>query len=746
MRTIQVLGTALLAVAMICTAIPQALAKSPSSPAKDVPAAAATGPWLDASLPPDERASLLERQLTQDERLQLVHGIWAIPYKITLPPGAMLTAGYVPGIPRLGVPALQQTDASLGVGNPLGARPDEGSTPLPSGLATAATFNPKLAYDGGAMIGQEAWRKGFNVLLAGGVNLARDPRNGRNFEYFGEDPLLAGTLAGEAIRGIQAQNVVSTVKHFVLNGQETNRHWVNAKIGEAALRESDLLAFELAIEGGHPGSVMCAYNLVNGHYACDNDRLLNGVLKGDWRYPGWVMSDWGAVHDVDYALHGLDQQMGEQIDDEVYLGDPLKKAIESGAIPQSRLSDMVHRILRSMFAAGLFDRPAVKTPIDYKANALVAQRVAEEGIVLLKNEASLLPLAKTVKRIAVIGGHADAGVLSGYGSSQVMPAGGPGAVVAVGGDGLLAKYAKQIFDPSAPLQAIRAKAADSEVRFDDGRYLSSAVKLAKWAEVAVVFANQWMTEGADAADLTLPEGVDALVKAVVSANPRTIVVLQTGGPVAMPWLGKAGAVLEAWYPGARGGEAIANVLFGEVNPSGHLPMTFPKNIGQNPRPVIPGIDLPEKVQFDVNYTEGADVGYRWFAKKHLKPLFPFGFGLSYTSFKFANLSVTGGKTLTAGFDVTNTGKRGGKVAPQVYLTAKAGKPALRLIGFSKVSLEPGQTQHVTVTADPRLLADFDAGAHSWRIDAGDYAIAVGASAASLTLTGSTAMKYTNLKP
>lgn len=710
-----------------------------------VPAIAAdTAPWMNASLSPDERARLVEQQMTQAERLQLVHGIWSIPYKVTLPPDAQITAGYVGGIPRLGVPSLLQTDASLGVGNPLGIRQGEGSTPLPSGLATAATFNPQLAYDGGAMIGQEAWRKGFNVLLAGGVNLARDPRGGRNFEFLGEDPLLAGTMAGSAIRGIQDQHVISTVKHFVLNDQETNRHSVNAKIDEPALRESDLLAFQLAIEAGKPGSVMCGYNLVNDHYACSNDRMLNGVLKGDWKYPGWVMSDWGAVHGVEDALNGLDQQMGEQIDAQVYLGDPLKKAIEEGKAPAARLSDMARRILRSMFAVGLFEKPPVKSDIDYAANAKVSQRVAEEGIVLLKNSDGLLPLAKTVKRIAVIGGHADAGVLSGSGSSQVYAVGGSAVVIPMGGDGPLARFNNQIFHPSSPLNAIRAKATGAEVRFYDGRYATAAAHVAKWADVVVVFANQWMAESTDASELNLPEGVDAVVAAVVAANPKSIVVLQTGGPVEMPWLKKAGAVLEAWYPGARGGEAIANVLYGDVNPSGRLPMTFPISATDNPRPEIPGFDLPENVLFDVNYTEGADVGYRWFAKNKRKPLFPFGFGLSYTSFKYANLAVTGGDTIKVAFDVTNTGSRAGKDAPQLYLVGKQGKPVLRLLGFSKVALDPGQTRRVELKADPRLLAQFDGS--NWRIDAGTYSIAVGASSSDRALVGNAAIEGSRLQP
>jgi beta-glucosidase len=458
------------------------------------------------------------------------------------------------------------------------------------------------------------------------------------------------------------------------------------------------------------------------------------------------MSDWGAVHGVEDALNGLDQQMGEQIDAQVFLGAPLKKAIDEGKVPAARLSDMAHRILRSMFAVGLFEKPPVKSDIDYAANAQVSQRVAEEGIVLLKNGDGLLPLAKDVKRIAVIGGHADMGVLSGAGSSQVFPVGGAAAVIPMGGDGPLARFNNQLFHPSSPLQAIRAKAAGAEVRFYDGRYAPSAARMAKWADVVVVFANQWMAEGSDAGDIGLPEGTDAIVEAVVAANPRSIVVLQTGGPVQMPWLKKAGAVVEAWYPGARGGVAIANVLFGEVNPSGRLPMTFPMHANDNPRPEIPGFDLPEKVQFDVNYTEGADVGYRWFAKNKRKPLFPFGYGLSYTSFRYANLAVSGGDTVKVAFDVTNTGGRAGKDAPQFYLVGKQGNPVLRLLGFTKVELEPGQTRRVELTADPRLLAQFDPETSDWRLDAGSYRIAVGSSAEDRALTADAQLAGRRMRP
>ena len=708
----------------------------------------AAQPWMNTKLSPDERAALLEKELTLDERIGLVHGPMSMPiFGIKKPEGAIGSAGYIPGIPRLGVPAVNESDASLGVTNPLNVRPGDGATALPSGLSLAATFNTKLAYEGGAVVGREARAKGFNVQLAGGVNLARDPRNGRNFEYVGEDPWLAGNLAGAAIKGIEDQGVVSTVKHFALNGQETSRHFANSIIDEAAHRESDLLAFEIAIEKGQPGSVMCAYNLVNGDYSCGNNHLLNEVLKRDWGYKGWVMSDWGAVHATDYILKGLDQQSGEQLDAKIWFGEPLKAAVEKGEVPAARLADASRRILRSMFAAGLFDKPvAAGGTIDYDANAQVARAAAAEGVVLLKNRDGLLPLAATAKTIAVIGGHADAGVLSGGGSSQVVPPGGAKRVVPMGGEGMMGPFRSEYFNGSSPLAAIRKAAPGAKVAFDDGRYISAAVAAAKKADVVVVFGNQWMGEGEDAPDLSLPNSQDALIAAVTAANPNTIVVLQTGGPVSMPWLDQAGAVVEAWYSGARGGDAIADVLFGAINPSGRLPVTFPAAIEQYPRVQQPGLGLPEKTQFQVVYSEGADVGYRRFATSGQKPLFPFGYGLSYTTFAYANLKVTGGETLAVGFDVTNTGQRAGKDAPQVYLTGAAGKTLQRLIGFDKVELTPGETRHVTLTADPRLLGGFDVKANRWSLAGGDYQVAVGASSADLTLKGAAKVKARTLKP
>lgn len=712
-----------------------------------IAADAAPQPWMNPKLSPDERARLLDKELTLDERISLVHGPMALPiFAPKLPPGAIGSAGFIPGVERLGIPALQESDASLGVANPINVRPGDGATPLPSGLAVAATFDPEVAYAGGAMIGHEAWSKGLNVLLGGGVDLVRDPRNGRNFEYYSEDPLLSGVMAGEAIRGTQDQHVVSTTKHFALNDQETGRMVVSANIAEAAGRESDYLAFEIAIERGHPGSVMCSYNRIDAVYACENDAILNKLLKGDWAYPGWVMSDWGAVHSVRAAVGGLDQESGEQLDKQVYFGAPLKAAVEKGDIPAARLSDMTRRILRSMFAEGLFDQPATKTPIDYAADAAVAKRAAQEGIVLLVNRAGLLPLAKTAKSILIVGGHADAGVLSGGGSSQVIPVGGPARSVPLGGVGFADLNGTMVFDRSSPMAAIRGKARGAEVRFVDGRYPKAAADAAKAADIAIVFANQWMTEGADAPDMSLPSGQDEVIAAVAKANPHTIVVLQTGGAVRMPWADQVGAVVEAWYPGAKGGEAIADVLFGDVDASGRLPVSFPVSEAQLPRPEIPGMGLPDTTPFDVNYTEGAAVGYRWYAAQGIKPLFPFGYGLSYTRFDYGGLKVEGGQTLTVSFDVKNTGVRAGSDSPQVYLTDAHGQARLRLIGFSRVALQPGETRRVTVTADPRLLADFDAAAHQWKLGAGAYRIAVGASSAEFNLTGEAKVAARSMRP
>ncbi|WP_409267126.1 glycoside hydrolase family 3 C-terminal domain-containing protein [Massilia sp. BHUDP2] len=689
---------------------------TPGAFAAPEPAEPAQKPWLDASLDADQRARLAVQAMTQQEKLRWVFGYFGHDFgKSKKHPEALpQSAGYIPGTPRLGLPALFETDAGQGVASQSGPNVRE-RTALPSGLSTASTWDPKVAYAGGAMIGSEARASGFNVMLAGGVNLQREPRNGRNFEYAGEDPLLAGTMIGQAIKGVESNRIISTLKHFVLNDQETGRNELDARIDKAALRMSDLLAMELALEQSDAGSVMCAYNRLNGPYTCEHPWLLTEVLKRDWGFKGYVMSDWGATHStVAAANSGLDQQSGQEFDKSPYFGGALQEAVKTGAVPQKRLDDMVTRIVRTMFAKGVVDNPLKPgAAIDFAANGAVSRQTAEEGMVLLKNEGRILPLAKTVRTIAVIGGHADAGVLSGGGSSQVYPVGG----IAVKGLLPATWPGPVVYYPSSPLRAIQAQAPNAKVVFDDGRDPARAARVAAGADVALVFANQWIGEANDAQTLALPDGQEELIASVAGANGRTVVVLQTGGPVTMPWLARVPAVLEAWYPGTSGGEAIANVLFGAVNPSGHLPATFPQSEQQLPRPKLDGDPKNPELQFAVDYHEGAAVGYKWFDLKGHKPLFPFGHGLSYTTFAYSGLSgqVKDGR-LHVRFKVTNTGNVAGKDVPQVYASPLATKweAPKRLAAWSKVALQPGETKEVEVAVEPRLLAMFDEKSRTWR--------------------------------
>jgi beta-glucosidase len=686
-------------------------------PDASTPPAPLLKPWLDAGYSADERAAMALKEMTQDEKLQYVSGYFGadLPSKGTTrnPAAIPASAGYVPGVPRLDLPALFETDAGIGVASQPTPTPRE-RTALPSGLAVAASWDPALAYGAGAMIGSEARASGFNVMLAGGVNLARDPRNGRNFEYAGEDPLLAGVIVGQSVKGIQSNDIISTLKHYAFNDQESGRMQLDARIDNVVARMSDLLAMQIVLEQGDPGAVMCAYNKVNAVYACENAWLLNEVLKQDWAYPGFVMSDWGAVHStVAAANNGLDQESGREFDSQVYFGTPLKAAVAAGSVSQARLDDMVRRILRSMFAKGLVDHPVAQGgAIDFAAHNLVSRGAAEAGMVLLKNAGQALPLPTALKTIAVIGGHADVGVLSGSGSSQVYPVGGAGFRINSPWPGPV------IYDPSSPLKAIQALAPGAQVVFDDGTDATRAATLAASADAVVVFATQWVGEDHDAASLALDGNQDALIGAVARANARTVVVLETGGPVTMPWLGSAAAVLQAWYPGTSGGDAIARVLFGVVNPSGRLPITYPVSEAQLPRPVLSNGPV-------VDYQEGAAVGYKWFDAQGLTPLFPFGYGLSYTRFGYSALAAQwkDGK-LQVSFTVTNNGAVSGQDVPQLYVsppTAQWEAPK-RLAGWSKLELAPGASGQLTLTLEPRTLALFDGASKTWRVAAGTYRV------------------------
>jgi len=707
---------------MLCTSLGTALVAAPLA------AHAQDRPWLNPQLDPDTRADMVVKAMTQDEKLQMVLGYFSTvaPWMhFDLPKGALPdAAGFVPGIDRLGIPPQWETDAGVGVATQRSPTPRL-RTSLPSGMATAATWNTDLAFQGGQMIGHEARFSGFNVMLAGGVNLARDPRNGRNFEYAGEDPYLAGVIAGNEIAGIQSNHIISTVKHYALNDQSTSQSELDSQIADDAARTSDLLAFQFAVETGDPGSVMCSYNIVHGDYACENKWLLTDVLKTDWGYKGYVMTDWGATHSTAKAANaGLDQQSGWPFGETKWFGQPLKDAVASGAVPQSRLDDMARRVVRSMFAYGLVDDPVAgdqATKLDYTVDNAVSQADAEEAIVLLKND-GVLPLAKTAKSIAIIGGHADVGVLSGGGSSQVYPIGG----MAVPNEGPDVFPGPMVYDPSSPMNGIQARTSAS-VSYADGKDLAAAAALAARSDIAVVFATQWSAEAMDQKDLTLPANQDALIAAIAKANPKTVVVLETGDPVTMPWLNDVGAVVEAWFPGTGGGEAIARVLTGEVNPSGHLPITFPASLDQLPRPVLDGGPDNTK-RYTVNYDiEGAAVGYKWFDKKGLKPLFPFGYGLSYTTFNLANLhpvDVTR-DGLIVGFDMTNTGAVAGKGVGQVYVSGNGWEAPKRLGSFAKLDLKPGETKSAQVTIDPRLLATYDSASKTWTIAEGTYTLLLG---------------------
>ncbi len=690
----------------------------------------------------DARAREVESKLTDDERFALLVSVMGtndmVPVQDErIPDGTPMSAGYVPGVPRLGIPALRMSDASLGVTNP-GYRAGDTATALPAALALAASFNPELARASGAMLGREARSRGLNVLLAGGINLARDPRNGRNFEYLSEDPLLSAVLAAESINGIQGEGVISTIKHFSLNCNETNRHWLDAIVDPAAHRESDLLAFEMAIERAQPGSVMTGYNKINGEYAGGNGTLLQDVLKGAWGYPGWVMSDWGATPSWEFALAGLDQESGLQIDvlmwgAEAFTG-PLQDAYAAGELPKARLSEMVRRILRSMYAVGV-DAWGPAPEVDMAAHHDIALDTARQGIVLLKND-GVLPLAAPA-RIAVIGGHAQVGVPTGCGSSAVVPPGGYAEVIKIGGPGIMGASRNLFLLPSSPVAELAKLLPDAQIEFDPGMTPAEAGLAVRTADLAIVFAIRVEGEGFDSADLSLPWGQDAVIEAVAAANPNTVVVLETGNPVAMPWHDDVRAVVQAWYPGQAGGQAIAEVLTGAVNPSGRLPITFPADLGQTPRPELPGLGTPWGTPTTIDYDEGAEVGYRWFAKTGATPRHPFGHGLSYTSFDYADLQVSGGDTVTATLTVTNTGERPGADVPQLYLTEAAGKSRTRLLGFARVELQPGESGQVTITADPRLLARFDDGAGRWRISEGMHRIALGKSAGSAVLAAET---------
>jgi len=725
-------------VALICALTATCCAQAPAGSAGD----------------PDARARQTLQQMTLDEKIGLIAGVG-----IGMPLGSAKQISYVGrgvgfavGAPRLGIPTLAENDAGLGVANQGGViRPNDFGTALPSGPNMASTWDPELIEQAGAMMGSEQRAKGMNVQLAGADNLIREPRGGRTFEYMSEDPLLGGTLTGHIIRGVQSNYIVSTLKHYALNDQETDRGGLSVNMDEEAMRESDLLSFEIALEIGNPGSVMCAYNRINGVYACENSFLLNDVLRRDWHYKGWVMSDWGAVHSVSIRA-GLDQESGQRSPANAYFGPKLRDALKAGTVTVDDINGSVLRILRTMYSLGLVDH-LITAPqkIDFDADGKVAQDIAERGIVLLKNDKNMLPIAKSTRRILLIGGHSDVGVLAGAGSSQVNPAGGPALSLPIPGQPI---YHKRMYMPSSPLKSLRELLPDATISYDDGTDPARAAAAAGNADIVLVFVEQFSQEGRDVT-LTLPDDQDKLVSAVATANPYTAVILETSGPVMMPWLDNVSAVLTSWYPGQRGGLAIARILTGAVNPSGRLPITFPRDINQLPNPVLPGSaqganasgNTPAAavfdLKFDVTYPEGADAGYRWYDRKKITPLFAFGYGLSYTQFAYSGLAIKGGSDLTVSFQIKNVGAIAGAEVAQVYVPVNGVR---HLVGWSRVNLNPGETKAVTVVADPRLLAKFDVKRDCWQIAGGGYSVEVSAAVNEPRLTGKTHLKARILEP
>jgi beta-glucosidase len=662
-------------------------------------------PWMRRSLTPEQRADLLLLAMTLDEKVTMVHGVDPRPIEGYV--------GYVPGNNRLGIPALRLADGRAGVGN--GAKD---VTLLPAPIAATASWDSNLLHSFGEVLGNEEWRKGTNVSLAPSSDVVRVPEWGRTFESYGEDPYFNSQMAIAEIQGIQSQGPIANANMYLTMNQENNRFKEDSIVDRRTLQEIYLPPFEAAIEEGQVGTVMCAYVKTNGSYSCENPYLLATLLRKQLDFQGWVMSDWDATHStVASANAGLDQEMpGAK-----YYGAPLNAAIANGQVSTATLDEHVRRILATMFRFGLFDKPQTGTWDSYvrtPEHAAFSLKVAEQGTVLLKNAERLLPLAES-ESIAVIGAA---------GEENPKASGG-------GSSGMIAPYV------ITPVDGIRKRLAGrAQVAYADGSDRAKAAEVAKAAKVAIVFVNTDDSEGRDRPNLELPNHQDELVEAVAAANPNTIVVLNTGGPVLMPWIDKIGGLIEAWYPGQEDGNAIAAILYGDVNPSGKLPLTFPRTADEIPTNTAaqwPGVNGSS------TYSEKLDVGYRWYDAHQVRPLFPFGFGLSYATFKLSDLRITpvairgvgANQNVQVDLQVKNTGKRDGAEVIQVYVEQpeKNGEPPRQLRAFTKVNLQAGQSQSVRLNLSPRSFSIYDPDLHGWKTPRGKYKILVGTSSRDLPL-------------
>jgi beta-glucosidase len=631
--------------------------------------------------------------------------------------------GNTMAIPSLCIPSLRSSDGPAGVADSL-----TGVTQLPAPVSAASTWNPSTVRTYGKVIGSEVAGKGINVSMGPTINIVRDPRWGRAYESYGEDPYLSGQIAAADIEGIQSQGPIAMVKHFAVYNQETYRDTPadDVIVSDRVVHELYLPAFQAAIQQGHAGAVMCSYSTINGTYACQDPYLAN-VLYAQWHFTGYVQSDFLATHSTVASANAGLEDMEAPVP--YFFAAPLIQAVEDGKVARERLEQMAARILTTMFAFGLFnrsDKGSLSAVVTSTAHAGVARAVADEGTVLLKNSGRALPLATSVPSIAVIGDDAGTdAITSGGGSAQVTapyvvtPYQGITAAV---GSGTTVSYS-QGYSPTEPN--------------GDATLQAQAVAAAQSASVAVVFAGLGEQEGSDLTSIDLSPAENQLISAVAQANPHTIVVLNTGSAVTMPWLSSVEAVAEAWYPGQEDGNSIADILFGKVDPSGKLPVSFPVSLADVPAATAaqwPGVDGK------VHYSEGLLVGYRWYDAKKIAPLFPFGFGLSYTSFSFSDLRMSSsalkqGASTTASVDVKNTGSVTGAETVQAYVgdPSSAGEPPEQLKGFHKITLKPGQTAEVSIPLGPQSFSIWNSSTKAWVEKPGQYRIMLGDSSAKLPL-------------
>ncbi|ANF33456.1 glycosyl hydrolase [Leifsonia xyli] len=694
-------------------------------------------PWMDTTKSPQKRAQLLLAASTLDQKLR-----WLDEQAANNPTQTTFNGVTYPAQ----VPCTPKVVYSDGPDYVRGA---SGVTIFPAQLSLASSFDADLAYAKGKAQGDEAFRSGLNGLLSPQITSARTVLDGRITDSFGEDSLLSGDLAAAQTSGIQTGNpeepVMSVLKHYIANEQELDRQTSSSNLDGRTLREVYDLAFQIAVQKSDPAGVMCSYNQVNGVYACENT-ILNNLLKaGGW--DGYVVSDFGSVHSTAPSLNaGLDQELNRPI---YYTPANIRAAIDNGSTSIAQVDAAASRVVMSYIRTGLFDHPLPTTPSTSASNAAnrsVAERIAERGAVLLQNTDSVLPLTKKTKTIAIIGPTASKTPTNGVSAATVCAIHNFGPATACP-------------NVVAPLDAIteRAAKAGATVTFDSGSDPAAAAAAAAKADVAIVFGYDVQGEGADRTSLSLDGNGDALIATVAAANPNTVAVLETGSATDMPWLSSVKGVIQAWYPGEQGGTALARLIYGDANFSGKLPITFPKSLAETPTNTpaqYPGLvngqvarPAGDKSIRQVQYSEGLAIGYKWYQSNGVEPLFPFGYGLSYTAFDYSKLQLApavinkANTSLKVSFTVTNTGKTTGTTTPQVYLTlpASTGEPGSRLVSFEPVTLRGGESKRVTVTIDPtsvdKPLSYYSTAANAWTTAPGTYRVTVGdSSKASLAAT------------